>query len=83
MYERHFGFKVKPFSLTPDPAFLFASRQHVKAMTMLEYGLEAQAAFCLLTGDIGSGKNLRSIALPQYSKRRCKDDPYRGAARVS
>jgi general secretion pathway protein A len=56
MYERHFGLKVKPFSLTPDPAFLFASRQHVKAMTMLEYGLEAQAAFCLLTGDIGSGK---------------------------
>jgi len=56
MYERHFGFKLKPFSLTPDPAFLFASRQHVKAMTMLEYGLEAQAAFCLLTGDIGSGK---------------------------
>jgi type II secretory pathway predicted ATPase ExeA len=56
MYERHFGFKSKPFALTPDPAFLYPSRQHAMAMTMLEYGLESQAAFSLLTGDIGSGK---------------------------
>ncbi len=56
MYERHFGFNAKPFALTPDPAFLYPSRQHAMALTMLEYGLESQAAFCLLTGDIGSGK---------------------------
>ncbi|HEY2463019.1 MAG TPA: AAA family ATPase [Steroidobacteraceae bacterium] len=56
MYERHFGFTTKPFALTPDPAFLYPSRQHALALTMLEYGLESQAAFSLLTGDIGSGK---------------------------
>jgi general secretion pathway protein A len=56
MYERHFGFTVKPFALTPDPTFLYPSRQHAMALTMLEYGLESQAAFSLLTGDIGSGK---------------------------
>jgi general secretion pathway protein A len=56
MYEKHFGFKFKPFSLTPDPAFLYPSRQHAMAMTLLEYGLESQAAFSLLTGDVGSGK---------------------------
>jgi general secretion pathway protein A len=56
MYERHFGFRTKPFALTPDPAFLYLSRQHSMAMTMLEYGLESQAAFSLLTGEIGSGK---------------------------
>ena len=56
MYERHFGFKCKPFALTPDPAFLYLSRQHAMAMTMLEYGLESHAAFSLLTGEIGSGK---------------------------
>jgi general secretion pathway protein A len=56
MYERHFGFNTKPFSLTPDPTFLYPSRQHSMAMTMLEYGLHSQAAFSLLTGDIGSGK---------------------------
>src|ERR1700723_2794202 len=56
MYERHFGFTAKPFALTPDPAFLYPSRQHAMALTMLEYGLASQAAFSLLTGDIGSGK---------------------------
>ncbi|MDE2348543.1 MAG: AAA family ATPase [Gammaproteobacteria bacterium] len=56
MYERHFGLKARPFALTPDPAFLYPSRQHAMALTMLEYGLESQAAFSLLTGDIGSGK---------------------------
>ncbi len=56
MYERHFGFSGKPFALTPDPGFLYLSRQHAMALTMLEYGLESQAAFSLLTGDIGSGK---------------------------
>jgi general secretion pathway protein A len=56
VYERHFGLTTKPFAMTPDPAFLYPSRQHAMAMTMLEYGLESQAAFSLLTGDIGSGK---------------------------
>ena len=56
MYEKHFGFKIKPFALTPDPSFLYRSRQHAMAMTLLEYGLESQAAFSLLTGDVGSGK---------------------------
>ena len=56
MYERHFRFTAKPFALTPDPAFLYASRQHSMALTMLEYALVSNAAFALLTGDIGSGK---------------------------
>lgn len=56
MYERYFGLSTKPFTLNPDPAFLYLSSQHAMAMTMLEYGLESQAAFSLLTGDIGSGK---------------------------
>jgi general secretion pathway protein A len=56
MYEHHFGFRMKPFAITPDPAFLYPSKQHGMAMTMLEYGLESQAAFSLLTGEIGSGK---------------------------
>ena len=56
MYLRHFNFKSKPFAMNPDPAFLFRSEQHSKALTMLEYAMESQAAFCVLTGDIGSGK---------------------------
>lgn len=56
MYLRHFNFTTHPFAVTPDPAFLYASNQHAAAMTMLEYAIESQAWFCLLTGDIGSGK---------------------------
>jgi general secretion pathway protein A len=56
MYLRHFHFKTKPFAMNPDPAFLFPSEQHSKALTMLEYAMESQAAFCVLTGEIGSGK---------------------------
>jgi type II secretory pathway predicted ATPase ExeA len=56
MYLRHYGLSAKPFALTPDPAFLYPSRQHALALTMLEYGLESQASFLLLTGEIGSGK---------------------------
>ena len=42
--------------MSPDPAFLYASQQHSAALTMLEYAMESQAPFCLLTGEIGSGK---------------------------
>src|ERR1700682_5566337 len=56
MYERYFKFNSKPFALNPDPKFLFPSQQHAAALTMLEYAIESQAGFCLLTGEIGSGK---------------------------
>ncbi len=56
MYERFYNFLSKPFALNPDPTFLYPSRQHAAALTMLEYAMESQATFCLLTGEIGSGK---------------------------
>lgn len=56
MYESHFHLSAKPFAMNPDPAFLYRSRQHANALTMLEYAIEAQSPFCLLTGEIGSGK---------------------------
>jgi type II secretory pathway predicted ATPase ExeA len=56
MYETYFHFSLKPFAMSPDPAFLYQSAQHSAASTMLEYAIESQAPFCLLTGEIGSGK---------------------------
>jgi general secretion pathway protein A len=56
MYEAFYGFREKPFSLLPDPDFLFFGRKHRLAYTMLEYGLVNQAGFTVLTGEIGSGK---------------------------
>ncbi|MBK5965472.1 hypothetical protein CCR95_15590 [Thiocystis minor] len=56
MYESFFDLREKPFSLLPDPSFLFMSDQHQQALTLLEYGLLNQAGFIILTGEIGSGK---------------------------
>lgn len=56
MYERYYSLDRPPFALTPDPAFLFRSRQHGMALTLMEYGLESRAMFALLTGAIGTGK---------------------------
>jgi len=51
-----FGLKRKPFSLQPDPDFLFWSDLHKKAYAVLEYGLMMRAPITLLTGGIGTGK---------------------------
>jgi general secretion pathway protein A len=56
MYESFFGLREKPFSLLPDPDFLFMSSKHSLALSILEYSLAGQAGFCAITGDIGSGK---------------------------
>lgn len=56
MYETFFGLRRKPFSLLPDPRFLYASRTHKIALTLLEYGLAEQAGFVVLTGEVGTGK---------------------------
>ncbi len=56
MYESFFGFDEKPFSLLPDPGFLFMSKKHRQALAMLEYGLMNQAGFTVITGEIGAGK---------------------------
>ena len=56
MYERHFGFSEEPFSLFPDPTFLYLGRQHRTAYSLLEYGILKQSGFTVITGDIGCGK---------------------------
>ncbi len=56
MYESFYNFREKPFSLLPDPAFLFLSEKHRLALTMLQYGIVNQAGFTVVTGEIGSGK---------------------------
>jgi general secretion pathway protein A len=56
MYESFYGFKERPFSLLPDPTFLYLASQHSNALAMLEYGLASQAGFTVITGEIGCGK---------------------------
>ena len=56
MYEAFYNLKEKPFTLLPDPGFLYLSNRHRMALTMLEYGLMNQAGFTVISGDIGAGK---------------------------
>ncbi len=62
MYEEYYGLKMKPFSKTPDPRFLYMSKAHAEALARLQYGVE-EKEFMLLTGEIGSGKTTLSRAL--------------------
>ena len=56
MYNAFFGFKESPFNLTPDPAFLYRSRQHEEALANLIYGVQSRKGFVVLTGEVGTGK---------------------------
>jgi general secretion pathway protein A len=56
MYAPFFGLSKEPFSIAPDPRFLFMSEQHREALAHLLYGLGAGGGFVLLTGEIGAGK---------------------------
>jgi putative secretion ATPase (PEP-CTERM system associated) len=56
MYERFYNLRERPFSLSPDPDYLYPSRVHQEALSYLRYGIEGHAGFIVITGEIGSGK---------------------------
>jgi type II secretory pathway predicted ATPase ExeA len=56
IYTQHFGLTERPFSLVPDPAFVYWSGTHTRAYTILEFGLLTRAPITLVTGDVGTGK---------------------------
>jgi general secretion pathway protein A len=56
MYETFFGFNDSPFSIAPDPRYLYMSERHQEALAHLLYGLEREGGFVLLTGEVGTGK---------------------------
>jgi len=56
MYESFYGLKEKPFSLTPNPRYVFYSERYRAALDHLLYGLEQKEGFLLLTGMVGTGK---------------------------
>jgi general secretion pathway protein A len=66
LYRAFFGFKDDPFSLSPDPAFLYHSRQHDEALSNLIYGVQARKGFVVLTGEVGTGKTTLLECLRDY-----------------
>ena len=63
MYEPYYGFAEKPFSLTPDPKYLYRSESHANAFELLQYAIERREGFVAITGDIGTGKTTLCRAL--------------------
>src|SRR5262245_53020127 len=63
MYESYYGFADRPFSLTPDPKFLYRSESHTNAFELLQYAIERREGFVVISGDIGTGKTTLCRAL--------------------
>ncbi len=56
MYRDYFGFKESPFSIAPDPRFLYMSERHREALAHLLYGMQTDGGFVLVSGEVGTGK---------------------------
>ena len=70
MYEEYYGFTEKPFSLTPDPKYLFKSSSHASAFDLLQYAIRRREGFVVITGDIGTGKTTLCRALLEQLDRK-------------
>jgi general secretion pathway protein A len=66
MYNAFFGFRETPFSLSPDPTFLYRSEQHEEALANLVYGVQSRKGFIVLTGEVGTGKTTMLECLRDY-----------------
>ena len=56
MYEQFYGLNSKPFQLNPDPSFYFGSKEHSRAKAYLDYGVQRNEGFIVITGEVGAGK---------------------------
>lgn len=56
MYYEFFGFREPPFSIAPDPRYLYLSERHKEALAHLMYGVQGQGGFIVITGEVGTGK---------------------------
>ena len=71
MYAPFFGLKQAPFSIAPDPRYLFMSERHREALAHLLYGVGGGGGFVLLTGEIGAGKTTVCRCFLEQIPRRC------------
>jgi general secretion pathway protein A len=56
MYKKFYGFKERPFEITPDPAFVYMSEVHREALAHLQYAIQEGKGFSVITGEAGTGK---------------------------
>ncbi len=71
MYARFFGLRQQPFSIAPDPRYLYMSERHREALAHLLYGVRGGGGFVLLTGEIGAGKTTVCRCFLEQIPKRC------------
>jgi general secretion pathway protein A len=72
MYTQYFNLKQSPFSIAPDPRYLFMSERHREALAHLLYGIGSGGGFVLLTGEIGAGKTTVCRCFMEQIPENCK-----------
>src|SRR3972149_3094106 len=75
MYQSYFGLTEAPFSIAPDPRYLYMSQRHQEALAHLLYGVHGGGGFVLLTGEVGAGKTTICRCLLEQIPESC-DVPY-------
>jgi general secretion pathway protein A len=71
MYQRFYGLRELPFELTPNPKYLFMTKQHQEALSNLQYGLSSAKAMTVLIGEAGTGKT--TLLRAAFASERCRD----------
>jgi general secretion pathway protein A len=71
MYAKFFGLRQEPFSIAPDPRYLFMSERHREALAHLLYGVRGGGGFVLLSGEIGAGKTTVCRCFLEKMPKRC------------
>jgi general secretion pathway protein A len=71
MYKKYFGFRKPPFSIAPDPRYLYMSEQHREALAHLVYGIKSDCGFVMLTGEVGTGKTTICRRLLEQLPKNC------------
>ncbi|TAK66862.1 MAG: AAA family ATPase [Betaproteobacteria bacterium] len=71
MYQQYFGLAEAPFSIAPDPRYLYLSQRHQEALAHLLYGVSGDGGFVLLTGEVGAGKTTVCRCLLQQIPASC------------
>jgi general secretion pathway protein A len=81
MYNEFFGFREKPFNITPDPRFCYANPAYEEAYASLLYGIQERKGFIALIGEVGTGKTtllrrlITSLAHPNEFVYLCYSTP--------
>jgi general secretion pathway protein A len=71
MYNNYFGLAETPFSIAPDPRYLYMSERHREALAHLLYGINSEGCFVLLTGEVGTGKTTVCRCLLEQMPENC------------